>query len=227
MKQLTQMLKWELILLQRNQLITISFLIAGLYLGIFYLLKDLGNLENVLIVMIFNDPVITGYLFAAVLMLFEKNQNTLAALFVLPIQFTYYLWSKALALTLVSTLTALVMAWVGHGFQMNYLHFITGVAGSTILFVWIGCVVGYKATSFNHLLLLSIAFLVPIALPFLAFFEVWHHPLLYLVPSYPGILLLKAAFQPITLAAYVYSYGYLLFSLIIVFLWSKKTLEQK
>lgn len=96
MKQLTQMLKWDLILLQRNQMITISFLIAGLYLGIFYLLKELGNLENVLIIMIFNDPVITGYLFAAVLMLFEKDQNMLVALSVSPMRFTHYLWSKAL-----------------------------------------------------------------------------------------------------------------------------------
>lgn len=227
MKQLAQILKWDLVLLQRNQLIAISFLIAGIYLGIFYLLKDLGNLENILIVMIFNDPVITGYLFAAVLILFERDQNTLAALSVSPMRFTYYLWSKALSLTLISTMTALVMAWIGHGFQIHYLHFITGVAGSTILFVWIGCMIGFKVSSFNHLLMLTIAFLVPTALPFLAFFDVWHHPLLYLIPSYPGILLLKAGFQPIILGEYLYGYIYLLTCLIGVFVWSKKTLEQR
>lgn len=221
MKQLLHLLKWDLMLLQRNQLVAISLLIAGLYLGVFFLLKSLGNLENVLILMIFNDPIITGYLFGGVLLLFEKDQHTLAALSVSPLSFKYYLWSKAIALTLIATLTALIMVWTAYGLVFNYLHFIASVAGSTLFFVWLGCGIGVKARGFNHFLIQTIAVLILVAVPFLALFGVWQSSLFFIFPSYPGLLLLQASFKSLAVWQYIYSYTYLLLCLVVVFFWCK------
>ena len=222
MKQLAHLLRWDFVHLLRNQMIAISLLVTAVYLGIFYLLKPLGYLDSLLIVIIFNDPVIMGYLFAGVLLLFEKDQRTLDALSVVPLSHDAFLWSKALSLSLVATLTALLMVWVGYGWGINYLHFVVAVVGTSALFVWMGCMIGMRANGFNSYLMRSIGVLIPTALPLLALFDVWDSPLLYLVPSFPGILLLKASFQTIEPWQYVYSYLYLPLALAFTYFWCKK-----
>ena len=224
MKQLIHLLRWDFVHLQRNQMISISLLVGAVYLGIFYLLRSLGQLENLLIVMVFNDPVVMSYLFAGVLLLFERDQGTREALSVAPLSWEAYLWSKALALSVVATGVALLMVWVGYGFALNYLHFLAGCFGTSLLFVWLGCIAGKQSDGFNAYLVRSIGFFVPVALPLLSLFNVWDHPLLYLIPSFPGILLLKASFQSIELWQYYYSYLYLLLASASVFYVGKRKL---
>ena len=222
MKQLMQLLRWDFVHLLRNQMIAISLVVAAIYLGIFYLLSSLGSLENLLIVIIFNDPVIMGYLFAGVLLLFEKDQRTLDALSVVPLSLAAFLWSKALSLSLIATLTALLMVWIGYGWDIHYLHFVTAVMGTSMMAVWLGCMIGVRASGFNGYLVRSIGVLIPAALPLLSLFDVWNNPMLYLVPSFPGILLLKASFQSIAPWQYFYSYGYLLLAATLSFVWCRK-----
>ncbi len=227
MKQFAHLLRWDLIHLQRNQMIAVSLLVAAAYLGIFYLLKSLGNLEELLIVMIFNDPIIMSYFFAGTLLLFEKDQRTLDALSVTPLDSGAYLWSKGLALALIATGTALGMTWVGYGWRLNYLHFGVGTLGSALLFAWLGCLVGRHTPGFNAFLVRSLGLIIPVSLPLLLLFGVWDHPLLYLLPSMPGVLLLKASFEPIATWQYVYGYGYLLLALALTYSWGRKRLSQQ
>ncbi|SDM32261.1 hypothetical protein SAMN05421823_11284 [Catalinimonas alkaloidigena] len=222
---LPHLLKWELVLLHRQQMIVISLVTAAVYLGLFYLLRNLGSLDRVLVLMIYNDPVIMSYLFAGVLLLFEKNENTLAALAVSPLPMRQYLWSKGVALTLVATGTALVMAWVGHGFRLQYVPFLIGMIGSSLQFAWVGCAMGARARDFSQFLLRSIGGMIVGAVPFLALFDVWDHPLVYLLPTYPGVLLLQAAFEPITLGQWLYSLVYLGLGLVGAYRWSQQTLQ--
>ena len=224
MKQLSHLLHWDFIHLHRNQMISISLLVGGVYLGIFYLLRSVGQLENLLIVMIFNDPILMSYLFAGVLLLLERDQRTMDALSVAPLSWNAYLWSKALTLSVVATFVSLLMVWTGYGFAFNYLPFIAGCFGTSLLFVWVGCFMGEQSDSFNTYLLRSVGFFIPVALPLLPLFEVWDHPLLYLIPSFPGILLLKAAFGSLETWEYVYCYGYLLLASTLAFYVSKRTL---
>ena len=53
MKKLFRLLYWDLLLLHRNQLIVLSVVVAALYLGLFYLLQDLGTLTDVLVIFLF------------------------------------------------------------------------------------------------------------------------------------------------------------------------------
>ena len=224
MKQLMHLLWWDLVHLQRNRMIAISLLVAAAYLGIFYLLKALGNLEELLIVMIFNDPVIMSYFFAGALLLFEKDQRTLNALLVTPFSSGAYLWAKGLALSLIATGTALLMTWVGYGWTFHYGHFVAGVLGSALLFAGLGCLVGLRTRGFNAFLVRSIGVFIPAALPLLLLFEVTDSLLLYVLPSTPGILLLKAAFASLAAWQYAYCYGYLLLALALVYYWCQKLL---
>ncbi len=81
---------------------------------------------------------------------------------------------------------------------------------------------GRRTQGFNAFLVRSIGVFVPVALPLLLLFGVWDHPVLYLLPSMPGVLLLKASFEPIADWQYVYSYGYLLLALALTYFWGKK-----
>ncbi|MGB3589528.1 MAG: hypothetical protein WBA23_23480 [Tunicatimonas sp.] len=208
MKALTNLLRWDLLLLHRNQLIVISLALAGLYLGVFYLLKDLGNLEKLLVLLIYNDPVVTGLMFIGALVLFEKDQHTLEALAVSPLSTDTYLWSKAISLTLVALGTSLMMAWAGYGWQFQYVHFVTGVIGASLFYIFLGGWVVAQTNSFNQFLVRMIPLLILTALPFIPFFgaapSVWFYP----IPSYPSILLLQATFEDISVMELVYAYGY-------------------
>lgn len=213
MNQMTTLLRWDFIHLLRNQMVTVTLLVGVVYLGLFFLLRSVGNLDRVLIIMIFNDPILMSYLFAGVLLLFERDQRTWEALSVAPLSWEAYLWSRALSLSSLATIVSLLMVWVGYGFAINYLHFLSGCFGTSLLFVWLACLVAHRSSGFNAYLIRSIGFLVPIALPMLSLFKIWESPLLYVLPSAPGILLLEASFRTLDSWKYFYSYGYLLLAM--------------
>lgn len=209
MRHLAELFKWDLLLLQRNQLFALSAVMAAMYVGLFYLLRPLGNLETVLIILVFNDPVVTGFLFAGVLLLFDKNQNTLQALQVVPLPLSYYVFSKTLALALLSALTALVMVLAAHGPRFQYVHLLLGVFLTGGLFTLFGFVLAGWSRTFNHFLLYTMGLLLVMAVPFLGLFGIGPGALYLLFPSFAGLKLLQATFGPVPLWQLVYAYGYL------------------
>lgn len=207
MNHLLHLLSFDLRLLHRNRLFVLAAAVALIYVGVFYLIRTLGNLETMLIILIFNDPVVTGYLFAGVLLLFDKNQHTLQALAVLPVPFRLYLLSKAVVLAVLATglAFAMALATVGWAFQPVHLFFATFL--SAFIFSCIGFYVGAYAKNFNHLLFYSIPFLVVAGLPFLALFGIGSWAYFFPIPSTGGIVLLQASFTDLSLMKI--SLGYL------------------
>jgi fluoroquinolone transport system permease protein len=208
-RHLFRMLGWDLILLHRNQLIVLSAVVAGLYVGLFYLLKPLGNLHTLLIVLLFNDPVVTGFLFAGVLYLMEKNQNTLQAIRIAPQPLAHFLLSKSLALAILSIFTAICMVLAAHGSDFRWVHLLGGVFLSALFFSFWGFYFGVYSRTFNHFLLFTIGFLVLMGIPFLSLFDVGY-PAYYLpFPSYAGICLLQASLEELPGGQLLYGYVYL------------------
>lgn len=205
-----QLLKWDVILLNRNRLFLLAALVAGIYIALFYLLKPLGNLTNILIILIFNDPVITGYLFASVLLLFDKNQHTLQAISVLPLPFQTYLLSKAVLLSLLATGISFIMAFATKGADFNLFHLLAAAFLSAFMFSLAGFAVGAFTRNFNQLLVYSVPFFVLTGLPFLSLFgfgELVHY---FIIPSAGGIGVLQAAFEEKSFGHLFLMYGHLL-----------------
>lgn len=219
MNTLKKLFYWDLILLNRNKLIVLGLLVAGIYLLLFKLLSGLGDLHNLLLVLVFNDPVVTGLLFAGVIMLFENSQNTLAAIRVSPLRVQDYLLSKIISLTLLSTVSALLMNLAAIGLEFNFIHFILGVSGTSALFVMAGLYLGFGAKGFNHFLMRSIGFLLLSALPFLAYFSLIPDIYLAWLPMYAGMKLIEASYHSLDWYYLIYAYGYLGFSL--YFAWKR------
>jgi len=57
---LTQ-LKWQFVLLQKNNIISISFTVTVIYGLILYFFKDIGNLDKILITIVLMDPSVKGF----------------------------------------------------------------------------------------------------------------------------------------------------------------------
>ncbi len=195
MKHLAHLLKWDTILLHRNKLFILAAVMAFLYIGLFFLLKPLGNLTNVLIILIYNDPVVTGYIFAGVMWMFDRNQNTLQAVAVLPVKVEKYLLSKILVLTALSTLVAFIMTITIRGFDFNFLQLFGSVVLSALMFCCMGFIVGAVSKTFNQFLMLSIPVFIITAIPFLPLFGIGKYGYTAFIPSAGGIEILRGAFE--------------------------------
>lgn len=201
--------KWDLLQLHRQNLLVISAIIVAIYVGIFYLLRPLGNLDNIFIILIFNEPVVTGYMFGGVIMLFEKSQNTLQATRVLPVSGKQFILSKVVLLSGLSWLTAIILGVSTKGFSINLIHLSAGMIGMAALFTCAGMVMGYLARTFNHFLFYTILVIMPMAVPFLSLFDLGESWWYIWIPSYPALLLIQASITDIPLWQMIYGYGFL------------------
>ncbi len=210
MNELFQLMKWDAILLHRNRLFVIAGIVALMYVGLFYLFKPLGDLTNLLIVLIFNDPVVTGYLFAGVLWLFDKNQHTLEAISVLPISLKKYLLSKSILLSIMAVAVSLMMALSTQGFGFNWLHLIFAVFGTGFIFCLAGFIIASRSKNFNQFLMYSIPIFMISGVPLMTIFGFGN--LLYFMPlpTTGGIGLLQATFQLVAWGNVIVCYVHLI-----------------
>lgn len=225
MKSLLKILSWDFLLLHRNKLVLLAIAVAAIYLGLFKLLENLGDLRTLLLVLVFNDPVVTGLMFGGVIMLFEKSQNTLMAARVSPVPLEHFLASKVISLSLLATFSALLMNTAAIGFNYHFGHFLFGITGTSALFVMAGLYIGSGAKSFNQFLIRSMGFLLISALPFLGYFELMPDVYLYWLPQFAGLTLIKAAYFPVDASYLVYAYGFLSICLFIA--WKRLVLHFK
>jgi fluoroquinolone transport system permease protein len=196
MRDLAVYIRWDSILLFRNRLFHIALLVAAIYTGLFFLLKPLGNLNKLLVVLIYNDPVVTGFIFSGVIWMFDRNQHILQAISVLPSRRQHYLLSKILILSLLAVFVSLVMAVAARGFEFNVFHLVFAVFLSSFIFSSTGFALAAISSGFNGFLMYSIPFFILSAIPMLYMFGIGD--ILYFIP-FPTtgcIEVLRSAFVP-------------------------------
>lgn len=195
MKQFIHLLKHDFVLINRNKIIAISLAVTAIYVGIFKGLASFGDVQQALVLIIFNDPALLGFLFVGVMVLFEKNENTLQALAVSPMKLSHYLLSKTLALTLISVGCCLLMAWAGVGWDFHILQFVMATVFTTVIFSFIGFIVVAGQKTFNTYMLRAVGVILVLCLPFLAYFDLAPRWLFFLFPTQPTIDLYSMAFS--------------------------------
>lgn len=208
MKMLFRTVGWDLILLWRYQIVTVALVITTAYTLIFKLLAKDG-FDKVLIVIIFSDPVMIGFIFIGVMVLFEKGSGTIDALVVTPLRKTEYLFSKMISLGLIATVCSLVMAIAGHGWQMNYFLFIYGVFFTSSIFTLVGFIGVSWVKSMNQFIIIIPIFLIPFILPLLRFFNLTSSKILYLIPTQSFLDLLWASFFTVPAGHIIFAMLYL------------------
>ncbi len=206
MQQFLHLLKFDFKLLQKYQVVLISIVVTAVYVGLFKGLSTLGNVDRFLILMVFNDPALLGFLFVGVLILFEKNERTLQALAVTPINVHNYMLSKTTALTVIGVLCCIAMAIATRGTDVRWFIYFLASVFATFIFSMFGFIAVADQSNFNKYILKATGLILLLALPFLGYFEVLPDGLFWIFPTWAAIQLYDLSFQ----AAPSWSYATLL-----------------
>lgn len=151
-------LKWQLILLNKNNIVTISLVVTLVYGVILYFLKETANIEMFLVSLVLNDPSVIGYFFIALAIYTEIKHGLFNALFVTPVNTHEYLISKILALSLIGTICSIGLALPIKGFEFDMVNYSIGSFSICLLSAISGLIVLTFASEFLNFALLSIPF---------------------------------------------------------------------
>ncbi|MEM1138160.1 MAG: hypothetical protein AAGI07_20195 [Bacteroidota bacterium] len=208
MKSLANQLKWQFILLTKNNIIGITIAVTIIYGLVFFAIKDLGNADKLLTLIIYNDTAIIGLFFIGISVIMEKNQQILPALFVTPINLHHYLLSRIISLSILGWLCTLTMAFVAMGNNFHIFHFSAGVLGICVLCCLAGLYVVSYTTEVLLFLLKTVPFLLFIVVPPLFnYYEVTDIALFYLLPVQGSLnLIANASLEQPVQSELIYGY---------------------
>jgi fluoroquinolone transport system permease protein len=194
MTQLLQQIKWQFLIFQRNNLITMMIGVIASYAVIIFFLRDLEGVEKFVTLLIYNDPALIGFIFIGVSVILEKDQDVLPALFVTPANHHLYILSRILTLSVIGYLGALAMVLTAKGTSFNLIHFSVGAFSTCVLFSLLGVFIVSYTTEILHFLLRAIPVLIFMSLPLLNYFELTDWSFLRLFPVQGGLSLMVNAY---------------------------------
>lgn len=195
MIELFKQIKWQFLIFQRNNLILMIVGVSAFYMVVIYFLKDLGNIEKFLTLLIFNEPTMVGFIFIGLAIILEKDQEVLSALFITPINHHFYLISRILTLSGISMICALGMVLMAKGTSFNPIHFSIGVFSGCVLFSFLGIYVVSYTTEILHFIVRSIPIIILMSLPFLNYFEFTNLNFLKIFPVQGSLYLIDNSYS--------------------------------
>ena len=121
--------------------------------------------NDVSTVLVFSDPAAIGLFFMGAIILLEKSQRILNAVAISPVKVMEYIFSKVIALAIISSIVSVVIA-ISTGMS-NIFLVIIGTVLTSIIFTLIGIIAATQIQSLNQFMFISliieiICFLPPI-----------------------------------------------------------------
>jgi len=142
------------------------------------------------------DVATVGMMFMAGLLFFERKQGVIDALVATPLPTPTWLLSKLLSLTLLATAIACALVLLTIGGRVAWLQLFPAFALSAALFTLMGFLAAARYGNVTGFLTFFAIVGLPLALPMASYFGVVRHPLLWLNPAQPTIVLIQQAFEP-------------------------------
>jgi fluoroquinolone transport system permease protein len=208
---LQSLIKWDFKLQTSYGIIPIYILVAVLYVLILWLLPfPSSQLTELLIFLIFTDPVLLGFLFCAVLVYFERSENVLQALVTTPMQAKHYLISKVFTLSFMALYVSILVAIFPYAIENDFewirlIYLIIGVFLTAAVGVLMGYIIGAKYKTFNEYLIMMMPYMLFLMIPLLSVMgatpDYWFY---YLIPSHGTLFLLKATWYEVKTWQIVY-----------------------
>ncbi|MEM7802302.1 MAG: hypothetical protein AAF633_24125 [Chloroflexota bacterium] len=210
----------------RNQLYNIVIPIAILFgLGMAYFFTQ-DQLHIGIPVLFLLATAGTGYIFAAAMILFEKQEHTLDALVVTPLRPREYLNAKIISMTniaLVEGIVLIICAYIiWYGFDFNSPLYLLGCILLQIMFTIVGIIVVVRYDKINDFLMPSGLIAIVAELPTLALLIDWEPIWFYLIPTYPPLLVIWAAFEPLPTGQILFGIVGSLVWIAIFYVWAER-----
>lgn len=156
-------LKWQFVLLQKNNILNISIAVTLIYGVVLYFLRDVGSLDKILVSLVLMDPSVIGYFFIGLAFYTEVKQELLPALFITPLDTHTLLISRVLSLSIVGTFCSLILAFPVKGLDFHMLEYAIGSFGICLLSALLGLILFPFASEFLKFSMMS----VPIFITFI------------------------------------------------------------
>ncbi|WKD48178.1 fluoroquinolone export ABC transporter permease subunit [Microbulbifer spongiae] len=198
--------------------------VLALALGILSSLTYLPVLLPVLLLATIGGSTL---LYAAVLVVFEKEQGTLIAQLASPLHSREYLWAKIVSLSTLAIVESLVMVGgtlvlIGQGWPftaVEVLFLFLGIVSLSIVYSLVGLILVVRYQTLMEFLL-PLAFITSLLqLPVLRFLGLSEHPIFLLIPTCAPTLLIQGAFHTLNPAEWTYGLGYTAITIIILTAW--------
>ena len=222
MNRLLSALGWEVLVQFRQNIFYAALFVTVLWSAMLFQVPDAG-IVTVLVSVLFLDLSIFGFFFMAALYYLEKGDRVLEGLVVTPLRVVEYLTAKIGVLTALSVVVGAVVTLVVYGVAINWGWYLLAVVGMSVPISLLGFVLAARYNGINEFLVPGIFFLLVMQLPLLGYLGIWDNPLLYLVPSQPGMILLEAAFAAVPLWEIGYALLYLAALVLVGWRWAEQT----
>ena len=155
---------WQTVILNRNNIISISIGVTIVYGVVLFLFRDFQYINELLVFVIMNDPAIIGYFFIALSLYIEYRNQIWSALAVTPMELFMIITARLLVLSFLGIFLSVLLVWIVNGFDINYLLLFLGVFGVTILSALLAVLLVPFSDDFMKFAIRSI----PIFLPFVS-----------------------------------------------------------
>ena len=207
MTRLLPTLRWDVVLQFRNGFYAVSAFVILIVVGLWSQLPNADSLDYSLIIpaLMMMNLLITTFYFVGALVLLEKAEGTLTGLVVTPLRASEYLASKVMSLTLLAVLENLVIVLLIYGFAFQPLPLLGGMILLGGFYTLLGFVAITRYDSINAYIFPSAVMVTLLMLPLLDYLGLWQNPIFYLHPLQPSLVLMRAAFDP--LSAWQIAYG--------------------
>ena len=176
-------------------------------------------------VLIFADISNIGVLFIAGILYLERRQGTLAAAAVMPLATGVWLATKLLSLTALCTLCGLALVFFNIE-TVNWWRVIPAIILCSALFTGIGFLIACPIENIMNYFFAMVFALGLLNIPIFGYVGIFEHWIMWIIPSYPAMLVLAESFQESSAAAYAIALTVLLGWLILVFYLGIRMLKQ-
>lgn len=169
-------------------------LVTALYVVLLHLMPAEAY-PRVVPFLVFSDPAVFGFFFAGALVILERDDGMMQALFVTPLGVGEYVAAKVLSLTMIAVATSLAIAAgaVASGFDIALLA--VGVALTAALIIQIGLALASRFATINRFMLVGSAATAILAAPLLVFTGVADWGWVRVLPTYASLVLIGGAFS--------------------------------
>lgn len=228
MKRLTQAIKTDIRVQFRNGLYHVGFVISAIIAVAIALLTtptQFGNVIPAAILLIIGG---TTMLYVAGMMIFEKDEGTIAATIVSPLASSEYLAAKLISLVLLATVESLISIYGAIGIHTlngnanwpNPIWLLAGILAIGIMFTLVGIALVARYNKITDFLIPMSGISIIMQLPFLYFWGLYKHPVLLLVPTGAPTMIMEGAFRPLQIWEQFYALGYSALTILALSFWA-------
>lgn len=193
---MSELLKKEITLQWRQGFWLVYFILTAIYTVIQLNIPSEGRLIVSLFV-IHSDTSMLGAIFMGALVLLEKQQNVIQALFVTPLSPASYIRAKTLSLSLIAITMSILVYLPARTFTPYTLLLFASIALTAAIFAMMGLGIAAGVSTVNGYFGNMIAMSLLIAIPIVPYMLLGRHAAFLILPFIASLDLMLGAVDPL------------------------------